>query len=65
MIWSRVVVGQGAIVDRSVLADHVHVAAAARVVGSIKAAGRRAATEHAPSETPLPELQPAAGLAFH
>jgi NDP-sugar pyrophosphorylase family protein len=65
VIWARAIVGPGAIVDRSVLADHVHVASGARVIGAIKAGGRRAAPEPEQSETPRPELQPAAGLAFH
>jgi NDP-sugar pyrophosphorylase family protein len=65
IVWSRTVIGEGAIVDRSVLADHVHVANGARIVGAVKAGRRSAAPEHEPSETPLPELQPVAGLAFN
>jgi NDP-sugar pyrophosphorylase family protein len=65
IVWSRAIVGAGAMVDRSVLADHVHVASGVKLVGAIKGGARTAAPEHEPSETPLPELQPAAGLAFH
>lgn len=65
ILWSRVIVGGGAVVDRSVVADGVHVPGHEKLVGAIKAGGRQARPDYETADTPLPELQPAAGLAFN